>query len=476
LASQGCYQLVQGDGGGDISAAVAAKDRVADPADVAVPPGYRVEVVANGLTFPTGVTFGDRGEVYVVESGLSMDQPPIKSTPRILEITAAGPREVVRGSSHGHWSGVFFHGGAFFVTQAGEKEGGGRVVRIDRDGGTEKVLVDNLPSFGDHHVNAPTIGPDGKLYFAVGTFTNSGVVGEDNAELGWLKKHPQGHDIPCQDVKLKGVNFDTENPLTEGDDEVTTGVFMPFGTPSQEGQLVRGQLPCNGAIMRVSVDGGPIELVAWGFRNPYGMAFAPNGMLYATDNGMDQRGSRPVFGSADALWQVQQGRWYGWPDYSEGRPLAWEWWYSERDGETKGFMLATHPGTPPQPAAYFPVHSSADGIDFSRSASFGHVGDAFVALFGDQTPFPGKVMDPVGFKVVRVEMATGHIEDFMKNPGNKRGPATHRGDDGLERPLGLRFDPSGNALYVVDFGIVRQDPTQEPQPGTGVLWRVTKGG
>ena len=43
-----------------------------EPVDVALPEGYRIELVAEGLTFPTGVTFDDHGSVYVVEAGYSM--------------------------------------------------------------------------------------------------------------------------------------------------------------------------------------------------------------------------------------------------------------------------------------------------------------------------------------------------------------------------------------------------------------------
>ena len=42
-------------------------------------------------------------------------------------------------------------------------------------------------------------------------------------------------------------------------------------------------------------------------------------------------------------------------------------------------------------AAKLGVHSSSDGLDFSRSESFGHVGEAFVAQFGDMAPGAGKV-------------------------------------------------------------------------------------
>ena len=123
------------------------------------------------------------------------------------------------------------------------------------------------------------------------------------------------------------------------------------------------------------------------------------------------------------------------------------------------------------------MNSSTDGLDFSRNAAFGHVGDAFVAQFGDMTPDTGKVMGPVGFKVVRVDVADGTIEDFAVNAGPSNGPASQLRRRGLERPVSVRFDPTGTALYVVDFGVMTMGSRgPEPRAGTGVLWRITRAG
>jgi hypothetical protein len=74
-----------------------------------------------------------------------------------------------------------------------------------------------------------------------------------------------------------------------------------------------------------------------------------------------------------------------------------------------------------------------------------------------------------------VDPATGEIEDFARNAGGGSGQAARLGTDGLERPIDVRFDPSGRALYVVDFGVLRMNDTgPEPQPGTGALWRITR--
>ena len=258
-------------------------------ADIAVPAGYRIEPVATALTFPAGVAFDDIGQVYVVEAGYSYGET--WTTPRLLRIAPDRPPSVIApGGRNGPWNGVTFHQGAFYVAEGGELEGG-RILRIDLHGSVTP-LVEGLPSLGDHHTDGPVIGPDGFLYFGQGTAANSAVVGEDNAKFGWLARHPSFHDIPCKDITLAGHNFESSNPLQQdASARMTTGGFVAFGTPTSSGQVIRGQVPCNGAILRLSLHGGPLEVVAWGFRNPFGLAFAPDGRLYVAENGYDERGT-----------------------------------------------------------------------------------------------------------------------------------------------------------------------------------------
>lgn len=149
-------------------------------------------------------------------------------------------------------------------------------------------------------------------------------------------------------------------------------------------------------------------------------------------------------------------------------------------------LVALHPGAPPAPVAILGVHFSSNGFDFSRNPEFGYVGQAFIAQFGDQSSTSGKVLAPVGFKVVRVDPATGIVQEFAANKGSQNGPASKIGGGGLERPVAARFDPRGAALYIVDFGVMtfgqgakaRQPGTSpyvaaEPRKGSGVLWRIT---
>lgn len=465
-----CYSMRPSSGGGKATRLPENGGRLIDAGDVALPPGYQIEMVASGLTFPTGVTFDEKGVPYVVEAGYSYGE--VWEVPRLLRVADGKVSVVAQGGKNGPWTGATRHGGSFYVAEGGELEGG-RILRISDDGKITPI-VENLPSRGDHHTNGPVIGPDGWLYFGIGTATNSGVVGEDNHKFGWLKRFPQFHDTPCRDVTLTGENFTTAD-VVKGSGEATTGAFVPFGTATQKGEELKGQVPCNGAVLRVKPAGGKVDLVAWGFRNPFGLAVSEDGKIYVTDNGYDQRGSRPVFGAGDPVWELKRGIWYGWPDFSAGMRLDEGNQFKAMLHHKPKPLLATYPNYPPKPAAILPVHSSADGFDFSRSDAFGHRGEAFIALFGDQSPGTGKLLGPVGFMVVRVNVQSGVIKDFAVNKGDRNAPASALETGGLERPVAARFDPSGKALYVVDFGLLKE--TKEgsiPLQKTGVLWRITR--
>jgi hypothetical protein len=91
-------------------------------------------------------------------------------------------------------------------------------------------------------------------------------------------------------------------------------------------------------------------------------------------------------------------------------------------------------------------------------------------------PTVGKVVAPVGFNVVRVDVRNRTIDEFAANRGGG-GPASQLKRGGLERPVAARFSPDGAALYVVDFGVVTMTKNGPvPREGTGVLWRIAREG
>jgi glucose/arabinose dehydrogenase len=258
--------------------------------------------------------------------------------------------------------------------------------------------------------------------------------------------------------------------LTE---KVRSGAYVPFGTETYEGQVVPGADTCSGAVLRCDADGSNLECFAWGLRNPYGIAFHPDGRLFATEHGMDERGERFVVGDLEDFYEIRQGAWYGWPDYASGIRLDDPHWGDEESGRGREPVLAEHPDpAPPKPFATFAPHSAPNGFDFCRDPSFGFEGDAFVALFGDVAPVTARPTTPAGFKVVRVEMPTRIPVDFAVN--KMTGPASKLPHSGFERPSHCQFGPDG-ALYVVDFGQI----DIAPEVGgirmplrSGALWRI----
>jgi glucose/arabinose dehydrogenase len=455
------------------------------PADVLLPSGYRAEVVATGLSAPVMTTFGPDGAAYVVESGHKVDDPP-----GIRRVDIAGRNDTDLEGPHGaerahddpprlhtftgtDWGETGAVTGAIFVGDALVVTNTDRVVRVDPDG-TTRTIVDGLPGRGDHQTNHPLLGPDGKVYFGVGSATNAGIVGSDNAAYGWLKDNPDTHDVPAKDVVLAGRNYGDRDVLGDLKRTVRTGAFVPFGTETTAGQVIPGNVKASGAVLRCEPDGTNLEVVAWGLRNPYGLAFARDGRLFATEHGMDNRSERHIVGDFDDLYLIEQGRWYGWPDFASGIRLDDPRW--GEGGRGREPVLAGFPEEqPPMPIVSFQPHAAANGVAISPGGAFGFEGQAFVALFGDLAPITTpRLATPAGFKVVRVDLDQRSIVDFAVN--RIQGPASKLPHDGFERPSHCAFGPDG-ALYVTDFGEIDIAPEKagiRVQAGSGSLWRIRR--
>jgi glucose/arabinose dehydrogenase len=214
-------------------------------------------------------------------------------------------------------------------------------------------------------------------------------------------------------------------------------------------------------------------VVAWGLRNPYGIAFHPDGRLFATEHGIDERGARYIVGDLEDFYEITEGAWYGWPDFASGLPLDDPSWGD--GGQGREPVLAEHPNpNPPKPHITFADHAGPNGVDFCRDAAFGFEGDAFVSLFGDLAPVTTRAVTPRGFKVVRVDMRARRVVDFAVN--KIAGPASKLPHEGFERPSHCQFGPDG-ALYVVDWGEIEIAPERggvRMQKETGTLWRIRR--
>jgi glucose/arabinose dehydrogenase len=239
----------------------------------------------------------------------------------------------------------------------------------------------------------------------------------------------------------------------------------------------------NGTILRVGLDGSDLQVFAWGLRNPFGLAFGPDGRLFASDNGFDERGSRPIANAPDCLWHVRQDAWYGWPDFAAGIPVT-DPRYKPTRGAAPALLLEKHPPCE-TPLLTRPPHTAMAKLEVARGPRFGPAGTLFVAEFGGGEPATGPTAasPAAGFGVVRVDLATKQLERFFGASEGAVGPEGWESvvTAGPRRPIDVRLSPDGEALYIVDFGAMAffpagAGPGAHPFPGSGVLWRVVREG
>ena len=328
--------------------------------DIVLPAGYRIEVFAKDLNFPTDIAFaGDPNNfvAVVLESGTGLPSscndntlvPGVGKfalnnpfTPDLLVFDrfgkrVAGPlgKPTATGGGllpDGPAIGLAFehglHGGRLFVTDSnqgirgapGTGNNSSRISTIDANNGRVTPFITGLPT-GDHPTEQLEV-KGNWLYWSQGSATNAGVTGHDNGG-------PQGanqHDIPCQPITLSGNTWDS------GDGHVSSG-YSPHGVARPgatiaafENATMRGM--CTGAILRARIDTRirprRSNLSLGAYRNPYGIRFAPErhplrGELLVSENGEDERGARPVNNAPDRLHVARQNQdgspdFHGWPD------------------------------------------------------------------------------------------------------------------------------------------------------------------
>jgi len=330
--------------------------------DILVPPGYQIEVFAKGLNFPTNIAFkGNQHqfEVYVTEAGTSLpgicnaavgypgaaaDNPfladvrVLNQNGQFVRVLGRAPTVAAREDPaflHAPTIGIAFehdfNGGRLFVSDSRQgirgalgPKNSSRILEVNPTTGQVTERITGLPT-GDHPTEQLTV-MDGWLVWSQGSVTNSGVVGHDNTGPGGVGGPPDvnvvfQHEIPCQDVVLSGNNFDS------GDGH-NTGGYLPHGVAGASGQVVHAFTGatqvgmCTGAILAAQLSDlqHTIRPISYGYRNPFGIRFAPHnhplgGALLITENGEDERGARPTNNSPDRL-QVWNGGldYHGWPD------------------------------------------------------------------------------------------------------------------------------------------------------------------
>ncbi len=471
---------------------------------VQLPDGYQIEKVVGGLTYPTALTWDDQGRMYVAEAGGAfLEQPPPS---RILRVENGQATEVANLTEKGVMAsvvGLVWHDGAFYFTHRDPKDRTGAVSRMTMDGERTQLFSGFIDSQSDHQLNDIRVGPDGKMYFTSGPATNSGVNGMDDAP--WVFQSPKLRPTPCVDIVLTGQNFQTVNYLTPKNqsDKALTGAYVPFGTETRPGQRIEGRTKCGGAVLSFDPENpeGTLRPYAHGFRNVIGLAWDKSGEMYATVNGYDVRGSRPVQDQYDPTYRVRENAWYGWPDFSAAfEPLTDPKFDLPDNLQAPVFVgkerqpkpirikpLIDHEASglsAPDKSLIAGLHqyqSSPSLLDVAPDSWGDVAGDLFVAEWGDLSPQTNPLRDqPSGSRISRIDSSTGEVVPFVQNA--KPGPASEQGamGKGIERPFDVKFGPDG-AMYIVDYGVARINLARIKQdkaffefpPKTGAIWKVT---
>jgi glucose/arabinose dehydrogenase len=470
---------------------------------VQLPPGYQIEKVVGGLTYPSSMAWDDDGHLYVVESGSGLT-PQQLAPPRILRVESGSATEVVSldGKVTNAVVGIVWHKGAFYITHRSTADRTDAVSRVTLDGGVTELFHGIVDGQAEHQINDIRVGPDGRMYVTAGLAANAAVMSNELA--GFIRMTPEAHSTACRDIVLTGRNFQTPDFRTpDPADSALTGAFVPYGTATTPGQVIEGREKCGGSILAFDPNNAEatLRMHAWGFRNIIGIAWdRETGEMYAANNGYDIRGSRPVQDEWDGTYRVREGTWYGVPDFSAAlEPLtapkfeppdslqAPVFISGEPQGRTLGFVIdhAASGLTPADPsliAGLTPFQASPSMLDVAPAGWGDLKGDLFVADFGDLRPATNPLRtDRVGFRVARIDPITRQVEDFVRN--KQPGPASEQGalGQGIERPFDAEFGPDG-ALYVVDYGQVIVDPSRAAMgmapyievPGTGAIWKVSR--
>lgn len=250
---------------------------------------------------------------------------------------------------------------------------------------TEK-LISNIPNFGDYNRSIIKI-KDNNIYITVGAGTNSGVVGEDNI---WKNLFPNYFDFSPRNITLNGTNYGIKEQ----------GPFLPYGYKSIKGQVIPVHRPGNSEILLYGINNGKLLDFATGIRNVTGFDFNSKGIIIASIGGIEDRGSRPVYGDKDYLYYINKGVWYGFPDYSGGDPLDSPRFY--KDGEGVNSLILDNPPSKNPPS---PIYQHRD------IKSIGAIGvDAFSVLGSKDSIY---FYDKLGNNIYRLSQE-GILYNYIK--------------------------------------------------------------
>ncbi len=260
----------------------------------------------------------------------------------------------------------------------------------------EKAQPERYPALFFSPIGIAAHPDDGNLYIAARVSEAASAVWRLREGLP-----PQliRDDLPCcfqfPGNQANGMAFDAQGRLHIG-----------VGARSDHGESEEALMDEEAALLRIDLETGKSEILARGLRNPYDIALAANGQIYATDQGL-------LSGPGDRVLAIEEGAHYGWP--------YWRWlgcvvcpprpWGLEIRED--GFNLP--PYTLPRGIAVY------DGVQFPRNL----LGSVFVALWHNAES---------GQRILRLDARLKMAETFVS---------------GLMRPSDVVVAPDGT-LVIAD--------------------------
>lgn len=363
-----------------------------------------VEVLATGFNLPQGIAFDEEGTLYVSD---------------------------VRPAEEGSADGEESVGRAM-----------GRVTEIDPDTGDRAVIVDGLPN-GQHNTNHIRFGPDDRLYLPNGNPNDHG----NGTGTGHTDIFPYSGAFLAVDVN--GVAPD-QRDTTPSDPAIL------HWRDDQGDRIPDEQIPDH---PRNDAFAEQVDVFAHGFRNIYGVTFAPEPLPFAGAAYTGMNGAQMPAESQDVVYKIEEDEHHGFPFcYDRGDPGA--------TGEA--IAKAPNPDSPnpdfpcegrPTAEAMLGWHVCATGVDFPPHASSVETdavfpqafrSSLFVAECGPLSP------ESVANQTVNDQASThntGH--KVARLPLNDTGVPTGVRDlvNGLQAPTDVQFGPDG-AMYIADADVV----------------------